>query len=221
MNFGNRIKACRTRLGLSRTALASRLGVIGNTVYRWEKGERSPDQAMIVRLAQALDTSVAYLMEETDDSRSVGTRQKEPVSAETGPCFENSFPDGGGETPPLTLPSGRVLAVTARQSEAYRRWEENRSLDATLAVAATLAVPLIDLVPSPPSVGDDRTKTHRDLALLLRTLAAIEADRLALGRLARRQDIDGLSENDARHILDVILDSARWVLHQTLQYPVG
>ena len=84
MNFGNRIKACRTRLGLSRTALASRLGVIGNTVYRWEKGERSPDQAMIVRLSQALDTSVAFLMGETDDSRAAGARRRRPPAPSAG-----------------------------------------------------------------------------------------------------------------------------------------
>lgn len=36
------IKALRERLGLSQMEMAARLGTTLTTVYRWEKGQRSP-----------------------------------------------------------------------------------------------------------------------------------------------------------------------------------
>lgn len=39
----SRIKALRTRLGLTQEGLAEKLGVKKNTVYTWESGRRNPD----------------------------------------------------------------------------------------------------------------------------------------------------------------------------------
>ncbi len=40
--FGPRLRAARTRAGLTQAALAERIGYTPNTVARWERGERVP-----------------------------------------------------------------------------------------------------------------------------------------------------------------------------------
>lgn len=47
--------------------MAEALGVSPKTVSHWETGEREPDLATLHELARILDTSVAYLVGETDD----------------------------------------------------------------------------------------------------------------------------------------------------------
>lgn len=61
--LGERIEGCRIALGLSRANLADKLEVGPNTIFRWETGERSPSDDMKRRIAEALSTSVAYLMD--------------------------------------------------------------------------------------------------------------------------------------------------------------
>ena len=73
--LGKRIEDCRTALGLSRSDLADRLDVGTNTIFRWEKGERSPSDDMKRRIAEALSTSVAHLMD-GDDTRPPTTPQR-------------------------------------------------------------------------------------------------------------------------------------------------
>ena len=65
--LGERIEERRKALGLSRAQLAESLNVGMNTVFRWEKGERSPSDEDKRRLADKLETSVAYLLGEAED----------------------------------------------------------------------------------------------------------------------------------------------------------
>lgn len=66
MDFGERLK--RVRKGrYNQEELASLIGVHTNTISRWENGSRSPDAGTLQKLAQALDTTTAYLLGETDD----------------------------------------------------------------------------------------------------------------------------------------------------------
>ena len=57
-----RIRTRRKELKLTQTELADKIGVSLMTVVRWEKGERTPNTSVMNQLAEALDTSVAYLM---------------------------------------------------------------------------------------------------------------------------------------------------------------
>ena len=61
-----RIKESRKRAHISQVKLASLVGVQPNTVWRWENGKASPMES-IKEIARALNTSIAYLTEETDD----------------------------------------------------------------------------------------------------------------------------------------------------------
>ena len=57
-----RIKEKRKEQRLTQQELAEKVGVSLMTVLRWEKGERTPNTSIMNRLAEALNTSVEYLM---------------------------------------------------------------------------------------------------------------------------------------------------------------
>ena len=52
---------CKAR-GLSQEELATRLHVVRQTISKWEKGLSVPDADLLVRLADALDTTVSHLL---------------------------------------------------------------------------------------------------------------------------------------------------------------
>lgn len=66
---GDRIKLLREGLSQSQEELASAIGMHSNTVARWERGELTPRGTSLSKLAQALKTSTAYLLGETDDPK--------------------------------------------------------------------------------------------------------------------------------------------------------
>jgi transcriptional regulator with XRE-family HTH domain/phage repressor protein C with HTH and peptisase S24 domain len=67
VNLSNRIKNIRERARLKQKEIAEKIGVSIQTIGRWERNERRPDAEELQNLATALDTTVAYLMGETDD----------------------------------------------------------------------------------------------------------------------------------------------------------
>ena len=64
MSLGQRIKLLREKLGLSQEQLGERLGVSFQAVSGWERDINAPDTGRLLRLAEALKTSVAGLMGE-------------------------------------------------------------------------------------------------------------------------------------------------------------
>lgn len=77
MSMGDRIHYLRTSLGLTLQELGDKVGVQASTVRKWETGYiKTLRTDKIQNLAEALDTSVDYLMGWTDNSiniNSVGT----------------------------------------------------------------------------------------------------------------------------------------------------
>lgn len=67
MTIGERIKSLRRNIGLNQGKLAQNIGVSLDTVSRWENEKRIPRTEDVTNLAAALNTSVSYLMGETDD----------------------------------------------------------------------------------------------------------------------------------------------------------
>ena len=63
MSLGTQIKAARTALGLTQEALAEALGVVPQTISKWERDESQPDAALLPALADALETSLDTLFE--------------------------------------------------------------------------------------------------------------------------------------------------------------
>ena len=66
-NLFERIINARKQVRSTQAELADKIGLSVQTVGRWERGERLPDAEELVKLALALDTTVAYLLGETDN----------------------------------------------------------------------------------------------------------------------------------------------------------
>lgn len=62
------LKHFRKAKGLSQEELAIKLHIVRQTVSKWEKGLSVPNSGMLIRLAEALDTSVTELLGETAGS---------------------------------------------------------------------------------------------------------------------------------------------------------
>ena len=60
--FHENLKALRKDRGLSQEELAVRLNGVRQTISKWEKGLSVPDAAMLIRLAEVLDTTVSRLL---------------------------------------------------------------------------------------------------------------------------------------------------------------
>lgn len=60
--IGERIRALREQKGLTQGQLAEIIGNDGNTISRWERNKIGVGNKYIAKLADALDTSIPYLM---------------------------------------------------------------------------------------------------------------------------------------------------------------
>ena len=65
MSLGESIHAARKASGLSQEALGERLGVVSQTVSKWERGESAPDAMLLPPLADALGVSLDALFDRT------------------------------------------------------------------------------------------------------------------------------------------------------------
>jgi transcriptional regulator with XRE-family HTH domain len=65
--LNERIKLTRKKIGMTQADLSAKIGCSRVTIGRWESNERVPTTDDLQKLALALDTSVAYLIGETND----------------------------------------------------------------------------------------------------------------------------------------------------------
>lgn len=86
---GSQIAALRKSRGLTQNDLGERLGVSFQAVSKWERGETLPDTAILVDLADALETTVDFIL--AGGQRAMTYRGKITVSdmAEGLRCLEN------------------------------------------------------------------------------------------------------------------------------------
>lgn len=75
---------CKSR-GTSIAALESRLGMGNGTIGKWWKNGRVPNYANLSAVANALETTIAYLTGETDDP-SAGIKKERPTDGEARVC---------------------------------------------------------------------------------------------------------------------------------------
>lgn len=61
--LGTRLRAARDRSGLSRHKVAVAVGVVPTTIRGWERGEAEPRAGQLQPLAQALGTTVCYILD--------------------------------------------------------------------------------------------------------------------------------------------------------------
>ena len=65
MSFGERMRARREELGLSRTLLARRLGVSASAIGNYETGISFPKEEVMLRLFDCLQTDPNYLFQDS------------------------------------------------------------------------------------------------------------------------------------------------------------
>ena len=75
---------CKSR-GTSIAALESRIGMGNGTIGKWWKNGRVPNYANLSAVANALETTIAYLTGETDDP-SAGIKKERPADGEARVC---------------------------------------------------------------------------------------------------------------------------------------
>ena len=66
MKTSEKISLRRRILNITQEDLSKKIGVSSKTIGRWESSERSPSGDVLIKLASALDTTVSYLLGETD-----------------------------------------------------------------------------------------------------------------------------------------------------------
>ena len=64
--MSNRLKTLRESERYSQSQFSNLIGVRPNTVWRWENERAKPDLDTFIKIAKALNTSVAYLLGETN-----------------------------------------------------------------------------------------------------------------------------------------------------------
>ncbi len=68
MNLGEAIRSARTAKGMTQEALAEAIGVVPQTVSKWERGESQPDTELLSPLADALGISLDRLFDRQSGS---------------------------------------------------------------------------------------------------------------------------------------------------------
>lgn len=75
LSFTEKLRQLRKKKGITQRQFAEIIPTSFSTVRRWEGGERQPDLNTIIRIAEVLDTSVAFFTGETDDPARPGAPQ--------------------------------------------------------------------------------------------------------------------------------------------------
>jgi transcriptional regulator with XRE-family HTH domain len=66
MSFGKKLRECREAKALSQQELAKKLGSAHTVIGRYERDEMLPSIDVVRKLAEALDTTVGFLLGETN-----------------------------------------------------------------------------------------------------------------------------------------------------------
>jgi transcriptional regulator with XRE-family HTH domain len=62
-----RLKSARERINLTKAEAARKTGLTAASYVRYESGDRCPSPQVIISIAEGLETSVSFLLGETDD----------------------------------------------------------------------------------------------------------------------------------------------------------
>jgi transcriptional regulator with XRE-family HTH domain len=68
VTFGKRLRECREAKGLSQQELAKRMNTSYTVIGKYERDEMKPSIDVLKKLTEELDSTVSYLMGETDDA---------------------------------------------------------------------------------------------------------------------------------------------------------
>ena len=66
MTIGDKLRIARIALNLSQIELAEKVGITERSIYNYEQTETYPKPAILKKLAEVLNVTVAYLMDEDE-----------------------------------------------------------------------------------------------------------------------------------------------------------
>jgi transcriptional regulator with XRE-family HTH domain len=89
--IGEKIRALRIKKGLTQKALANRIGVQESTLSRYEHDKRSYQWDGLIRLADALDTSVDYLLGRTTVSAPISRLVSDGEASDGEPSLLEAY----------------------------------------------------------------------------------------------------------------------------------
>jgi len=69
INIGEKLRNARNALDLKQTELAEKVGITERSIYNYEQGTTYPKPMLLKKLAEALNVSVTYLMDEEESDR--------------------------------------------------------------------------------------------------------------------------------------------------------
>ena len=64
MTFGEKLRAARIAMNLSQIELAEKVGITERSIYNYEQAATYPKQPVLKKLADALNVSITYLVDE-------------------------------------------------------------------------------------------------------------------------------------------------------------
>jgi transcriptional regulator with XRE-family HTH domain len=134
MAFKERLQAALSGQALKQSQLAKEVGVSPSLASMWLKGTRKPDEEMMERLAQALDTDVEWLRSGTG-REPLGTRERalegvfEKVEWRPRAGFADGARDGGNANQFAIPPSFRNLVREAIQNAVDERLGQVQPVD--------------------------------------------------------------------------------------------
>ena len=67
VSFGKKLRECREAKGLSQSEFARQINAHHSIIGRYERDEVKPTIDVVKKLAEVLDTTVGYLLGETED----------------------------------------------------------------------------------------------------------------------------------------------------------
>ncbi|MDR0491513.1 MAG: helix-turn-helix domain-containing protein [Oscillospiraceae bacterium] len=76
MTFGEKIKNARLALNLSQIELAEKAGVTERSIYSYEQTGTFPKSTVLKRLAEALNVTVSYLLDESETDKHANIDQE-------------------------------------------------------------------------------------------------------------------------------------------------
>ncbi len=144
-DLGEKIRYLRRKERMTQEELAHALNVQRNTVWRWENEKANPDKDTIVLLASILNTSVAYLTNETDDPARAAPTRPEPEQLKS-----NARPVNMVRVPMI----GGVIKACCGSGNAY-------ASDVEWDVEGQTDIPTSELVAYQWQVGDGGFHTIR------------------------------------------------------------
>ena len=102
MTLGEKLKDARKQASLSQEQLAEKLGVSRSAVAKWETGNGIPDVGNLKVIAQLLDVSIDYLLDDSEGMEVLVLREPYDLSAygkgskftKKNRVVRDKFPDG-------------------------------------------------------------------------------------------------------------------------------